>query len=161
MWNTSLHFTNIASLLQISITDNEITQISVEGLDGEAMAGTLPVSFDASGNLAFGEVSSASTKVNLSVDGAGEYFIPVIPGTVSNGFRVTMLKGSDPQLPFTFVGSYTLAAGQITKLKDVDQHNGQFYVTPSGSGLKGGTSWNNAMSAAQFKDFIENGETNS
>ena len=156
-WNTSLHFKNIASLLQVSLSDNEVTQLSVEGLDGETMAGTLPVSFDASGDLVFGEVSSASTKVNLSVDGAGEYFIPVIPGTVSNGFRVTMLKGSDPQLPFTFVGSYTLAAGQITKLKDVDQHNGQFYVTPSGSGLKGGTGWNNAMSAAQFKDFIENG----
>lgn len=158
VWNTSLHFKNIASLLQISITDNEITQISVEGLDGEAMAGTLPVSFNASGDLAFGEVASASTKVNLSVDGAGEYFIPVIPGTVSNGFRVTMLKGSATLTPFTFVGAYTLAAGQITKLADVDQHNGQFYVTPSGSGLKGGSGWNNAMSADQFKAFVENGD---
>ena len=158
VWNTSLHFKNIASLLQISITDNEITQLSVEGLDGEAMAGTLPVSFDASGNLAFGDVISASTKVNLSVGGAGEYFIPVIPGTVSNGFRVTMLKGSDPLTPFTFVGAYTLAAGQITRLTNIDQHNGQFYVTPSGSGLKGGTGWNNAMSAAQFKAFVENGD---
>lgn len=157
VWNTSLTFKNVASLLQISVTDDEINQISIQGLNNEPMSGTLPVSFNASGELVFGTATSTSNKVNLNIDGAGEYFIPVLPGTVSEGFRVTLYKDATPiNPPFTYLSSFTLAAGQITKLTAVDEHNGQFYVKPDGAGNKSGVNWNNAMDAATFKAFVEN-----
>jgi len=158
-WNTSLAFKNAACIIKVGVTSSDIVKIRVEAIGGEEISGAFEVSMDNSGNPVVGDaVGTAGTMSRMNVSGPGNYYIPIKPGvTLTNGFRVSRFTGEDDQVtPFYYNAAFTTVRGQIVKLDDIDSHAGQFYVTPNGAGTKAGQSWNNAMSAAQFKTFVEN-----
>lgn len=158
-WNTSLAFKNAACIIKVGVTSSDIVKIRVEAIGGEVISGAFEVSMDGSGDPVVGDaVGEPGTMSRMDVSGPGNYYIPIKPGvTLTNGFRVSRFTGeSDQVTPFYYKASFTTVRGQIVKLDDIDSHAGQFYVTPNGAGSKAGQSWNNAMSAAQFKEFVEN-----
>ncbi|MBO4427948.1 MAG: right-handed parallel beta-helix repeat-containing protein, partial [Bacteroidales bacterium] len=158
-WNTSLAFKNAACVLKIGVTSSDIVKIRVEAVGGEVISGAFEVSMDGSGNPVVGDaVGEPGTMSRMDVSGPGNYYIPIKPGvTLTNGFRVSRFTGeSDQVTPFYYNGEFITTRGQIIKIADIDSHAGQYYVTPNGAGSKAGQSWSNAMSAAQFKTFVEN-----
>jgi len=158
VWGTSLAFKNAACILKIGVTSSDIVKIRVEAVGGEEISGAFEVSMDGSGNPVVGDaVGVPGTMSRMDVSGPGNYYIPIKPGvTLTNGFRVSRFIGeSDQVTPFYYNGEFTTTRGQIIKIADIDSHAGQYYVTPDGAGSKAGQSWTNAMSAAQFKEFVE------
>ena len=156
VWSTSLAFKNVACLLKVGVTSNDIVKLQVKGLNDEVVSGLLPVNIDGS-TVSYGEATNTGTSMNMTVSGPGNYYIPIMPGvTFSNGFRVNLFTDAETQgTPFYYNGSFTTARGQIIQMADIEGKAGHYYVTPSGAGTKAGQSWANAMSAAQFKTFVE------
>jgi len=159
-WSTTLEFKNAACLIKVGVTSSTITKVQVSAVNGETLAGYAPLSINGSGEVSIGTVSdSPSDHVSMTVSGAGNYYIPVLPGvTLASGFRVNLFEGDDQITPFYYNGSYTTARGKVIKLSDIESHAGQYYVTPAGAGTMSGQSWANAMDAATFKAFIENAD---
>ena len=160
-WNTSLAFKNAACLFKVGVTSSDIVKIRIEAVGGEEISGAFEVSLDGSGNPVVGDaVGTAGTMSRMDVSGPGVYYIPVKPGvTLSQGFRISRFTGeSDQVVPFYYNGVFTTERGKIVKMNDVDAHAGQFYVTPTGAGSKGGQSWSNAMGVDEFKTLVTNVE---
>ena len=158
-WSTSLAFKNVACLLKVGVTSNDIVKLQVKGLNDEVVSGLLPVNIDGS-TVSFGTPTSTGTSMNMTVSGPGNYYIPVMPGvTFSDGFRVNLFTDAETQgTPFYYNGSFTTARGQIIKMDDIEGKAGHFYVTPAGAGTKAGQSWANAMGIDEFKALVTNGD---
>ena len=163
-WNTSLAFKNVACLLKVGVTSNDITKLQVKGVNDEVVSGVLPVNIEGS-TVSYGEVTSAGTSMNMTVSGPGNYYIPILPGvTFSGGFRLNLITDeTDPanivqKTPFFYNGSFTTSRGQIIKMADIEGRAGHYYVTPAGAGSKAGQSWNNAMGIDEFKALVTNGD---
>ncbi len=156
-WSSTIAFKNVACILKVGVSTSDIVRLQVKGLNDEVVSGLLPVNID-NGTVTFGTPASTGTSMNMTVSGPGNYYIPVLPGvTFSDGFRVNLFTDDENQgTPFYYKGSFTTAKGKIIKLDDIESHAGHYYVTPNGAGSYAGQSWNNAMSAAQFKEFVEN-----
>ena len=158
-WSSSIAFKNVACILKVGVTDSEVTKIQVMGGkdtgSAQAISGYLPVNIDGNGDVTTGTATETGVTVSMAVSGAGNYYIPVLPGvTLADGFRIGIFKGEDQGTPFFYNGSYTTVAGKIIKLSAIESHAGQFYVTPAGAGAKSGQSWNNAMGVDEFKSFV-------
>ena len=163
-WNTSLAFKNVACLLKVGVTSNEIVKLQVKGVNDEVVSGVLPVNIEGS-TVSYGEVTSAGTSMNMTVSGPGNYYIPILPDvTFSEGFRLNLITDeTDPanivqKTPFFYNGSFTTSRGQIIKMADIEGRAGHYYVTPAGAGSKAGQSWNNAMGIDEFKALVTNGD---
>ncbi|MBR3075210.1 MAG: right-handed parallel beta-helix repeat-containing protein, partial [Bacteroidales bacterium] len=158
-WSTTLAFKNVACLLKVGVTANEITKIQVMGGrntdEAQAISGYLPVGIDGSGDPVFGTATDTGGTVSVTVTGPGNYYIPVMPDVVlSDGFRIGYFRGEEQLTPFFYAGSFTTERGKIIKLSNLDDKAGQYYVTPSGAGTKAGQSWTNAMGVTEFKAFV-------
>ena len=158
-WNTTLAFKNVACLLKVGVTTNDIVKLQVKGLNDEVVSGLLPVNIDG-GIVSYGAVATPGTSMNMTVSGPGNYYIPVLPGvTFSNGFRVNLFTDAETQsTPFYYNGSFTTARGQIIQMADIEGKAGHYYVTPSGAGTKAGQSWTNAMGVDEFKTLVTNAD---
>lgn len=158
-WNKGLNFKNVACLLKVGVTTDDITRVQVQAVGLEVIAGTLPVSIDDDGQLVLGGAEGDKNTVNMAVSGAGNYYITVLPNVeMASGFRVNCFKGEEQMTPFYYPGSFTTACGQIIKLSEIESRLGQYYVTPEGAGTKTGQSWSNAMDTQTFVDFVENAD---
>ena len=162
-WNTTLNFKNAACLLKVGVSGNEITQVQIASVNNEIIAGELTVAFDNDGNLSFTYPESGSTTVNMAVTGPGNYYVPVFPDVqLTEGFRVNCFVPGEEEAtqltPFYYNGTFTTGRGQVIILSEIESRLGQYYVTQEGAGSKAGQSWANAMDAASFKTFVENGE---
>ena len=158
-WSTTLAFKNVACLLKVGVTANDITKIQVMGGrntdEAQAISGCLPVGINGSGDPVFGTATDTGGTVSVIVSDPGDYYIPVLPDVnLSNGFRIGYFKGEDQLTPFFYNGTFTTERGKIIKLTDLDSKAGQYYVTPSGAGSKAGQSWSNAMGVTEFKAFV-------
>ena len=158
-WETTLAFKNVACLLKVGVTTNDIVKLQVKGLNDEVVSGLLPVNID-NGNVSFGTATNTGTSMNMTVSGPGNYYIPVLPGiTFSDGFRINLFTDETTQgTPFYYNGSFTTAKGKIIKLDAIESHAGHYYVTPDGAGTKAGQSWTNAMGVDEFKALVTNGD---
>lgn len=162
-WNTTLNFKNAACLLKVGVSGNEITRIQVAAVNDEIIAGDLAVTFEDNGDISFTYPESGSKTADMVVTGPGNYYIPVFPGVeLAEGFRINCFvpgdEGETQLTPFYYNGTFTTGRGQVIILSEIESRLGQYYVTPNGAGSKAGQSWANAMDAATFKAFIENGD---
>ena len=152
----SFLFKNATALIKFSVSDAAYTKAVFQGGKGEAVAGTVPVTFGSS-DIALGTVDSPSATIEVTLNGSTEYYIAVLPGTFAEGFGVTLYKGTTADKPAFIRASKTLERGQILSLGNVDAvpEVTDFFVTPGGAGKKSGKSWENAMGAAELKALIE------
>lgn len=94
--NTILQFRNISAFLKFTVPSaDNVTDIVFEAGEGEFLAGTIDVSFSTKGEVSFNVVEGAGTVQFHSEDTMdGTYLVPLLPGVLQNGLRVT-LKTSD------------------------------------------------------------------
>ena len=156
-WQTTLAFKNAATLFKVGITNPNVTRVQIETVGQETIAGTLPLSFSDEGELVVGTLSGDRYTVNMAVNGAGIYYIPVLPGVaMEQGFRVNSFAGDEQLTPFYYHGSFTTQRGQIVKLEDLSNRAGHYYVTPDGAGAESGQNFDNAINTETFKAFVTN-----
>ena len=156
-WQTTLAFKNAATLFKVGITNPNVTRVQIETVGQETIAGTLPLSFSDEGELVVGTLSGDKYTVNMAVNGAGVYYIPVLPGVaMEQGFRVNSFAGDEQLTPFYYHGAFTTQRGQIVKLEDLSNRAGHYYVTPDGAGAESGQNFDNAINTETFKAFVTN-----
>ena len=149
----SFAFKNATALVKFSVGDG-YTKAVFTGNKGESLAGTVPVTFG-SADITLGEVVNPAKKIEVTLNGAGEYYFAVLPQTFESGFSITLYKGDVADTPKAVHASRTLARATILNLGRVDEVDSitDYFVTPTGSGS--GKSWDKAMGPAQLKALLE------
>lgn len=88
----ALQFRNVCGLLMLSVDRDDITEVVLAASNGEAIAGTVEV------NASTGEIqktsaaqSTVSVKPASGTFAQGDYYIPILPCSLSAGFKVSAL----------------------------------------------------------------------
>jgi len=90
----SLSFYNVCGGIKFSVTRQDITSVTLEGNNGESLAGKVQVSFDGSGVPA-ATVLEGADKITLTPAGSttfikdSYYFITVLPTELTSGFKLS------------------------------------------------------------------------
>lgn len=157
---SSCQFYNATSYVKFAVTDPDITRIEVESVGGEPLVGTLPLTFDNAGAVVAGTATDTRPEAALLVDGVGDYYMSVLPGVNhTQGLMVRFFIDGDEKYSVAR-GKYTtedpvyVKRSQIANFGQLDKRVGNIYVTVQGSGLKDGTSWENALSAGDMAAML-------
>ena len=148
---------NLTAVLPVNILAGaDVCKVELTSVDGSALAGVVPVTFSEEG-LVMGEVQSPSSSVSVDVYGAGTYDFAVLPGTHTQGLKVSWYLIENPSAPAgeKVLDATTFAANTLYEAVEIKTVDKSFYVTVDGAGTKDGKSWANAMSAAAFADMLK------
>ena len=74
-----LAFRNLCGWLRFTIADQRIKSVLIRGNGEQFLAGNLAVTFDEEGNIASKTVSNGNSRIIVNVNGAGEYYVAVLP----------------------------------------------------------------------------------
>lgn len=104
----NLNFKNIYGIVKFEIVDDDITSVTLEGNNGEVLAGDIDITVDATPSYVV--TGNPSTEIVLTPYGrstfvAGDYAIAVLPVEFTHGFK----------LIFTHTGSSIKSAIKATK----------------------------------------------
>ncbi|MBR6002665.1 MAG: hypothetical protein IK045_07370 [Bacteroidales bacterium] len=147
-------FANITALVKFSVSGASYTKAVFRGGKGETLAGTVPV--DMSGAPALGEVTSPAKEIEVTLSGAGDYYISVLPCTLEGGFSVSLYEGENTAPAAYLPVEVALARGTITTLGAIDNKSiSNYFVTPAGAGKKNGKNWENALGTAELRGLIK------
>ena len=147
-------FANITALVKFSVSGSTYTKAVFRGGKGETLAGTVPV--DMSGAPALGEVTSPAKEIEVTLSGAGDYYISVLPCTLEGGFSVSLYEGENTAPAAYLPVEVELARGTITTLGAIDNKSiSNYFVTPAGAGKKNGKNWENALGTAELRGLIK------
>lgn len=75
----NLAFRNLCGWLRFTIADQRIKSVLIRGNGEQFLAGNLAVTFDEEGNIASKTVSNGNSRIIVNVNGAGEYYVAVLP----------------------------------------------------------------------------------
>lgn len=154
-------FYNAGAYLKFVVTDPDITKITVETVGGEPLVGKLPLTFKSDASVVTGTPSNTSSKASVLVDGAGDYYLSVLPGiTYASGLTVRFYIDGEEKYGVSR-GKYTTTdasicvnRSQIASFGALDKRVGNIYVTVNGAGSGDGSSWDNAMSGAALATML-------
>ena len=160
----SFAFAEAAAYLKITVTRNDLAQITIKGTSGEKIAGEVAVTFADSGKSYSAEGGSSTIWFPAqTISGSiapGDYVFAIMPGLeLKGGLTLTCrdMLGNMVVAPFVSE-AVTTAAGTTVELGIVDQTGGDFiteyYVRPEGSGDKSGKDWDNALDPAAFRTIL-------
>ena len=126
---TTLQFYNVGGGVRFTLSQDGISEVVFEGLNGEVLAGKVKVGFQ-DGKPVIQEVTEGKTSITVTAP-EGEsfkkdawYYIVAIPGALENGFSFHFRKASDPNLvmPSTaYPKAVTIKRGIFGMLTYVDQ----------------------------------------
>lgn len=118
-------FYNVCGGVRFSLVNDNIKEVVLEGRNGEDLAGKVKLTFD--GNYpVVSEVLSGGKSITLTAPNGGcfekgeWYYIVVLPGTLSNGFKLT-LNTADKYAVRESSSSVTVKRGVFGNLEDVDK----------------------------------------
>ncbi|MCR4564538.1 MAG: hypothetical protein K5651_00440 [Bacteroidales bacterium] len=158
-------FYHLASYLEINVGSASVARIVIAGENGEALVGTLPVTFDEDGNPQLGTASLTTASITLTVSGAGNYYAALLPGiTFTKGLSVRFYDSSDNLLnsychqPATSLATVRSNVYYFTDASGLDGRSRYLYATVSGAGDKDGSSWANAMSKTELYAFLNDAQ---
>lgn len=149
-------FYNATSYVKFTVTDPDITKITVESVGGEPLTGNLPVSFETDNTIRTGTPESVSPSLDILVDGVGDYYAAILPGvSYESGLRVSFFidgKGKSDLGRGVYATSAPVAVqrSQIASFGALDQKVGNIFVTVSGAGRRDGSSWADAYGNAEL-----------
>ncbi len=147
-----LAFNNINAFLCVQLVSGDITKITIESVDGEAVVGTIPVSFGENG-AECGAVENGSSKVTMTKNEGetGRYYVSIVPGvTHSEGLLMTYYKGEEVTGTYHLNKQLSPVANKIYNFGEFEPDY-NYYVTKDGAGDKTGVTWSDAM---PFSDMI-------
>ena len=148
-------FRNLTALVKFSVGSAACTRAVFRGAKGEPLAGAVPVTFE-EGMPVLGEPTDPAPEVEVTLSGAGEYYISVLPCTLEGGFSISIYEDETAAPAAYLPVSLTLDRGTITNLGSLDGRSvAQYFVTPSGAGKKSGKSWGNAMGVSELRALLQ------
>lgn len=137
-----LAFRNLCGWLRFTIADQRIKSVLIRGNGEQFLAGNLAVTFDEEGNIASKTVSNGNSRIIVNVNGAGEYYVAVLPDVnLENGvgfrFYTSNEIVSENAIETGVFSSKALsvAQGKIVNLGGLDSRIvTDWWISPSGTG---------------------------
>lgn len=138
----NLAFRNLCGWLRFTIADQRIKSVLIRGNGEQFLAGNLAVTFDEEGNIASKTVSNGDSRIIVNVNGAGEYYVAVLPDVnLENGvgfrFYTSNEIVSENAIETGVFSSKALsvAQGKIVNLGGLDSRIvTDWWISPSGTG---------------------------
>lgn len=138
----NLAFRNLCGWLRFTIADQRIKSVLIRGNGEQFLAGNLAVTFDEEGNIASKTVSNGNSRIIVNVNGAGEYYVAVLPDVnLENGvgfrFYTSNEIVSENAIETGVFSSKALsvAQGKIVNLGGLDSMIvTDWWISPSGTG---------------------------
>ena len=138
----NLAFRNLCGWLRFTIADQRIKSVLIRGNGEQFLAGNLAVTFDEEGNIASKTVSNGNSRIIVNVNGAGEYYVAVLPDVnLENGvgfrFYTSNEIVSENAIETGVFSSKALsvAQGKIVNLGGLDSRIvTDWWISPSGTG---------------------------
>lgn len=138
----NLAFRNLCGWLRFTITDQRIKSVLIRGNGEQFLAGNLAVTFDEEGNIASKTVSNGNSRIIVNVNGAGEYYVAVLPDVnLENGvgfrFYTSNEIVSENAIETGVFSSKALSVeqGKIINLGGLDSRIvTDWWISPSGTG---------------------------
>ena len=138
----NLAFRNLCGWLRFTITDQRIKSVLIRGNGEQFLAGNLAVTFDEEGNIASKTVSNGNSRIIVNVNGAGEYYVAVLPDVnLENGvgfrFYTSNEIVSENAIETGVFSSKALSVeqGKIVNLGVLDSRIvTDWWISPSGTG---------------------------
>ena len=121
----SLQFYNVGGGLCFTLTQEGITKVVFEGLNGETLAGKVKLAFQ-DGQPAVQEVSDGSTAITLAAPEGTTlemglwYYVVALPGALEKGFTLTFYKGTAVAKK-TFAKAVTVKRSIFGEVRDADE----------------------------------------
>lgn len=137
-----LAFRNLCGWLRFTIADPSIKSVLIRGNGEQFLAGNLAVTFDEEGNIASKTVSNGNSRIIVNVNGAGEYYVAVLPDVnLENGvgfrFYTSNEIVSENAIETGVFSSKALSVeqGKIVNLGGLDSRIvTDWWISPSGTG---------------------------
>lgn len=152
----ALQFKNVCSYLKFTVPANmtDLTKVVLSAKGGEALAGSVKAVCD---DASFEVVSGVSSVVlEGSFEAGKSYYIAVLPGTLSQGFTLTMTRSGETstmttKTAFTFTRSHSANIGEL--------YDGTWKVALEGCNVPAGTVMeNNGDGYCVFNGNLSAGE---
>ena len=121
----TMGFYSVCGGLRFSLTQEGIKKVTFEGNNGEALAGTIKMTF-IDGLPAIQEITNPQTKLTLTAPADGTfqtgvwYYIEAVPGMLSSGYKMTFYK-EDESAKFTSNSAVSFKRGVFGTLADADE----------------------------------------
>ena len=159
----TLSFRQVLSFVNFTVSAGNpkaITRALFKDLYETAIVGTLPVTFDDSGNATPGTATSTGTEVSLTAVQEGKNYIAVLPGVALQSIGLKLGSSSAWFTPIASDNDVTIDRGHTKPLGTVDTKvSDAFYVKESASGTGDGTSWANAAGASALTALVHTGSS--
>lgn len=138
----NLAFRNLCGWLRFTIADQRIKSVLIRGNGEQFLAGNLAVTFDEEGNIASKTVSNGNSRIIVNVNGAGEYYVAVLPDVnLENGvgfrFYTSNEIVSENAIETGVFSSKALSVeqGKIVNLGGLDSRIvTDWWISPTGTG---------------------------
>lgn len=141
----NLQFYNVGGGVRFSLSQDGITEVVLEGLTGETLAGKIKVGFK-DGKPVIQEVTEKKMSITITPSEGGAfkkndwYYIVTIPGTLESGFKMSFRK--DYALDSReFDRSISIKRGIFGTLTHADKEPGAPYSTPDAVDLGLSVKW--------------------
>ena len=122
----SLPFYNVTGGVRFSVTQSGIRSVILEGNNGENLAGTVKIAFEG-GVPVVKSVTNGSKAITLTAP-RGDYFktgewyyIVALPGTLSNGFKMTFRKDKETGV-YQSSSAVSIKRGVFGQVAKIDQN---------------------------------------
>lgn len=151
-----LKFKNAAAAVKFKISNDDVTKIRLDAINGEKLAGKASITLD-SDNMPHLQMVESEAESCVILTGAfvanTDYVIAVAPGTYEGGFRLTLVKADGKYASFANTNSQTLERSDLMNFGTMPEvtnwketlHEFTDEITRSTTGVTGNsyTAWEN------------------
>ncbi len=158
-----IFFKNLGALVKLTISDDDVRTIWLQGAGNTPLAGTAIIRFGENGLPVVDSVEEGSSSIKLGISAPGTYYVGVLPIAIKEGIYVELQNGDGDVIGQKITtNTMSLARREILDLGTIGTGNFSdvCFVSPSGEGNKDGSDWDNAMPLSTFKDQCADGTLN-
>lgn len=155
-----IFFKNLGALVKLTISDDAVRTIWLEGAGNTPLAGTALVRFGEDGLPVVDSVEKGSSSIKLGISEPGTYYVGVLPFAVKEGIYVELQDGSGNVIGEKITtNTMPLSRREILDLGTLgtETYSSKYFVSLKGSGNGDGSSWDNACSRTDFKTRAADG----
>lgn len=114
-----LKFKNAAALVKFQISDENVTKIRLDAINGKKLAGKATITLESDNTPTLQMVDSEAESCVILQPASGafntgtDYVIAIAPGTYAGGFKLTLIKSDNKYASFSNTSSQTLDRSAI------------------------------------------------